>query len=765
MTGKRYDGAWYDIDPEIYEWSVAFFRTIRKLLKVNIKLHATDQVQQGDIFLFNHFSRFETFIPQYLIYEESGAYSCAIASGEFFEEDTALSRYLARVGVIPHDHPRVFPIVAEQILRGRKIIIFPEGEMVKDRRVLDRQGDYSIYSRTTGERRKQHTGPAVLAQGIEAFKTSVRQAYCSKDQAQLMRWKDDLKLDNLDQLLIAALKPTLIIPSNITFYPIRSSDNLLHQGAEFFSDALTQRQIEELIIEGNILLKDTDMDVRMGQPMYPYHLRHWWNRFLLAPTVSGFNNLDEVFDFYGSGESIKRKLFRHYFKKNADITRNEYMEEMYRNVTINLSHLASTLIMQCIGTGQRQIAKHCFYTTIYIAIKRLQRNKAILWHRSLLNPEDYDNLLHGKGKRFENFIRMAETAGLLTQDEDTYYFLQKLCDDYDIDTVRRENLIAVYYNEAAPINEIHSVITEALKECDHVSKQQLARWYFEDQCLILQCARSYYSQPRFDEINQRETANADPTPFLFEPARSNGVGILLIHGLLASPAELRQYGEYLTQQGYTVLGVRLKGHGTSPHDLQKQSFEDWYSSVEKGYSIISALCENIFVIGFSTGGALALVLAASHKPAIIAVVAVAVPIKFKNAAFMLIPLLEGSNKLLSWVPSFEGVKPFIDNTSEHPQINYRNVSVRSLFELRRLIGKLQDSADQITQPVLILHADKDPIVSIESSSTLMDAIGGNNRQLQVIPAAHHGILMDNTGGTWQIIDKFLNNNLPGHRRS
>jgi esterase/lipase len=243
------------------------------------------------------------------------------------------------------------------------------------------------------------------------------------------------------------------------------------------------------------------------------------------------------------------------------------------------------------------------------------------------------------------------------------------------------------------------------------------------------------------------------------------VGVLLIHGLLASPAELRQYGEYLTQQGYTVLGVRLKGHGTSPHDLQKQSFEDWYSSVEKGYSIISALCENIFVIGFSTGGALALVLAASHKPAIIAVVAVAVPIKFKNAAFMLIPLLEGSNKLLSWVPSFEGVKPFIDNTSEHPQINYRNVSVRSLFELRRLIGKLQDSADQITQPVLILHADKDPIVSIESSSTLMDAIGGNNRQLQVIPAAHHGILMDNTGGTWQIIDKFLNNNLPGHRRS
>lgn len=764
MNAKQYADDWYDIDPEIYEWSVRFFRAIRKLLKVHIKLHATGQVQQGDIFLFNHFSRFETFIPQYLIYEETGAYSCAIASAEFFEEDNTLSRYLKKVGVIPHDHPRLFSILAEQILRGRKVVIFPEGEMVKDRRVLDLQGHYSIHSRITGERRKQHTGPAVLAQGLEAFKATVRDNYCGKNRDRLIRWKSRLKLENLDHLLMAALKPTLIIPANITFYPIRSSDNLLIHAARFFFDHLSLRQLEELHIEGNILLKDTDMDLRMGEPIDPYHESHWWNRYLLQPASAGFDSLDEVFAYFASPRNLKGALLHHYFKRNADATRNRYMKEIYSNLTINLSHLASTLIMYCIGKGRREITKQSFYKTLYIAIKRLQQDKAIHWHRSLLNPDDYENLLSGKGKRLENFIAMAESAGLITQDGDAFYFSQKLRTEHDIDTIRMENLIAVYNNEAAPIKEVAAVIQQTIEDCEQIGRKRIARWCLEDEILALQWARSHYLRPRFAEINQRETANADPAPFLLEPARPNGIGVLLIHGLLASPAELRSYGEYLAQQNYTVLGVRLKGHGTSPYDLQEQTYEDWYASVEKGYDVLTAFCERIFVIGFSTGGALAILLAISRKAAIMAVVAAAVPIKFENAALLLIPLLEGGNKLLSWVPNFEGIKPFVDNPSEHPNINYHHVPTKSLFELRRLIVKLEETAARMTLPILILHADKDPVVAVRSSSILLGELGSDNKRLQIIPAAHHGILMDNTGGTWQIIDEFLNDQVSGQFR-
>ena len=42
---------------------------------------------------------------------------------------------------------------------------------------------------------------------------------------------------------------------------------------------------------------------------------------------------------------------------------------------------------------------------------------------------------------------------------------------------------------------------------------------------------------------------------------TNGGAVLLIHGYTGTPAEMRPLGDYLQQLGYTVLGVRLAGHG------------------------------------------------------------------------------------------------------------------------------------------------------------------------------------------------------------
>ena len=39
-------------------------------------------------------------------------------------------------------------------------------------------------------------------------------------------------------------------------------------------------------------------------------------------------------------------------------------------------------------------------------------------------------------------------------------------------------------------------------------------------------------------------------------------GVLLIHGFTGLPAELLLMGQHLNKAGFTVLGVRLAGHGT-----------------------------------------------------------------------------------------------------------------------------------------------------------------------------------------------------------
>lgn len=756
MKHSNYPEEWPDINSAYYNRSVKLFSAVQKLLSVKLELYADTQTLQGDIFLFNHFSRFETFIPQFLIYEKTGAYSCAIASGEFFKESNFLSNYLREVGVFPHDHPRLFPMLAGQILRGRKVIIFPEGGMVKDHRVVDKNGHYSIYSRMTGLRRKQHTGPAVLGQGVDALKSAIRYAFSEKQVDRLQHWKELLGFESLDELIASALKPTLIVPSNITFYPIRASENLLFKSVELFADGMSLRQSEELLIESNIMLKDTDMDIRMGNPVNPCCVWGRHTHYIMDKVAPNIQELDDVFKLRTAPRNWKERLLGYYFVNNAKCSRDQYMREIYANVTVNLSHLAATLIMSLISVKRQYIEKKQFYTVLYIAIKSLQKHTKIHLHRSLLNPNDYGDLISGENSLFEHFIGVAKETELISERDECYYFLPKLCADHDFDQIRLENPIAVYSNEVQPLNTIRKHLMAADRSYQKIDPYQLASWHFEDEQLILAFEQQNFCIEPDEQIIPEETATADPAPFFIQPKNANGFGVLLIHGLLASPAELRDYGHYLAGQGFTVLGVRIEGHGTSPNALRELSYQQWFRSVQKGFNILRAHCPKSFVIGFSTGAALALKLAAENPDDIIGITAVSVPIKFVDTTFMLVPFLHGTNTFVKWVSSFEGVKPFVENIPEHPDINYRNTPVRALYELRLLIQEIDAVLADIKTPTLLLYADQDPVVSIQSAEIVFEKLGSEDKKLKVIHADRHGILMENCDNLWSYIDEFLN---------
>ncbi|NOQ77002.1 MAG: alpha/beta hydrolase [Methylococcaceae bacterium] len=757
MKHSNYPENWPDINCTLYHRSVQLFSAVKNLLSVNIELHADTQLLQGDIFLFNHFSRFETFIPQFLIFEKTGAHCCSIASSEFFDEDNVLSSYLKHLGVFPHDHPRLFSILAGQILRGRKVIIFPEGGMVKDRHVVDKNGQYSIYSRITHKKRKHHTGAAVLGQGVEAIKSAIRHAFKENKTERLQYWQELLEFDNLDELMATALKPTLIVPSNITFYPIRNSENLLFKSIDLFSSELNQRQSEELLIESNIILKDTSMDIRMGNPINPCCVWDWRTHFVMNKVAPGIKKIDDVFNLTSTPRNWKERLLGHYFIKNAHCSRNQYMHSIYANVTVNLCHLASTLIMILVNENKQFIKKSQFYAVLYVTIKKLQKTPNIHLHSSLLNPDEYGNLIQGVNSRFQHFICIAKEADLIMEKNESYHFLEKLCDKHHIDQIRLENLIAVYNNETAPLTIIHNTLLSTNRAYHKINKQQLAAWHFEDEMMDLAFEKQSYHELHNSNltIKQQETAMADPRTFLIQPKNPNGFGVLLIHGLLASPAELRDYADYLAKLGYTVLGIRLKGHGTSPYALRDLSFEQWFQSVNKGFNILKSHCNKLFVIGFSTGAALAIKLAAEQPDTIIGLVAVSVPIKFVSSTFMLIPLLHNANNLVQWVSSLEGIKPFMINSPEHPDINYHNIAVRALYELRSLIQHTEMLLPEINVPCLVMQANQDPIVALKSANTVFEKLGTQDKQLHIIKAKCHGILMENKDNIWSTIDTFL----------
>jgi esterase/lipase len=746
----------YDINTATYDWSVRLFRTLKKLLRVHLKLHADKaDIEKGDIFLFNHFARFETFIPQYLIYEKTGVYCCSVASGEFFQGDDVLSNYLRDVGAIPNNYERLLPLLAAQILRRRKVMIFPEGGMVKDRRVVDGAGKYSVYSRKANNRRKHHTGAAVLALGLDVLKSAVIQAHDANDKDSLRQWVDALHLETVEALLSSAQRPTRIVPANITFYPIRVGDNILRKGVELVNKGITRRLSEELLIEGNILLKDTDMDIRLGEAIYP---SEFWTRSekkALARLARDIRSADDVFNLDTESADRNQRIVARGMRQNAEKIRDEYMHSMYSNVTVNLSHLASSIILRVLELGESEVDRDTFHKALYLAVKKVQGDPMLHLHRSLGNPDAYNSLITGYNKQLEQFVHMSETSGLIELYEDRYRFLPKLCEQYDFDTVRTQNLMSVYANEVAPLPRVVSAVEQAVAEAPKLDPRTLARFYFDDEIIAWRWDKQVFSKPRYEAINKQETATESGEPFFLIPENGNGMGLVLAHGLLASPAEVRPFGQKLFETGYTVIGVRLKGHGTSPWDLRERSWEDWYESFRRAYAILLAHTEQICFVGFSTGGALALRLAAEQPDGLKGVAAVSVPIKFRDIEMMLVPIVHRTNTLVRWISSYEGIKPFRFNKTEHPDINYRNMPIRGLYELRRLVGEVEKCLGDIHCPALIMQASRDPIVDPKSAVIIYEKLATEDKTLQQIDADRHGILLEDIGNTHKKLLSFL----------
>jgi esterase/lipase len=748
----------YEIHPATYHWSVRVFRLLRRLVRVNIELHAdAGRLRDGDIFLFNHFARFETFIPQYLIYEQTGALCRSIAAGEFFIEGDPFSAYLRRVGAVPNSHPGLLPFLALELLRGRKVVVFPEGGMVKDRRVVDPGGGYRIYSRSADMRRGHHTGAAVLALTLDAVKGAVLAAAAAGHARRVEAWAEVAGLAGAEALLAAARRPTRVVPANITFYPIRVSDNLLRRGAELLGRGLSRRLSEELLIEGNILLRDTDMDIRLGPALVASQVWGWWERPLIARVFARLGNLGEAFALHPERGAWDQRAAARRLRRQARRVRDETMRRMYLAVTVNLSHLAARLMLALLEGGEEEVGRRRFEVMLYRLVKAVQAASDLHLHRSLRDPGAYADLPDGRCPGLAQLLVTAGAAGLVETADDRLRFRSKLREEHDFDEIRLANPVEVYANEAAPLRGVSRAVAQVLREGGRLAPRELAALRFDDELLAHAWDRAAFHRPRHQAVNEAETATEDGAPFLLLPGKPRSVGVLLVHGFLASPAELRGLGERLHARGHAVHGVRLKGHGTSPWDLRERTRGDWLASVERGLAILAPHVERVAVVGFSTGGALALLQAARRPQSVCGVVAASVPYRFRDARKMrfVLPMVHGANRFVRWARAGEGLMPFRINESEHPRINYRHMPVRGLWELQQLVGELDAALPLVLCPVALLQGSHDPVVDPSGVDHLAQRLPPGVASLTIVPAHRHGILNEDLGGAQDRVVDFL----------
>ncbi|GHO85929.1 alpha/beta hydrolase [Dictyobacter formicarum] len=127
-------------------------------------------------------------------------------------------------------------------------------------------------------------------------------------------------------------------------------------------------------------------------------------------------------------------------------------------------------------------------------------------------------------------------------------------------------------------------------------------------------------------------------PFLLGPEDASSA-CLLIHGFSGSPKEMLGLGEALAAQGIRVYGVALAGHSGDPDELLRYGRKHWIASAKAGLEQL-ARYPQVFVIGFSMGGVLALLLGIKHPKRIAGVVTLSTPTNFyDNWPARVVPLL------------------------------------------------------------------------------------------------------------------------------
>ncbi len=218
-------------------------------------------------------------------------------------------------------------------------------------------------------------------------------------------------------------------------------------------------------------------------------------------------------------------------------------------------------------------------------------------------------------------------------------------------------------------------------------------------------------------------------PFYFP---GSDTGCLLIHGFTGAPTEMRPLGEFLADKGYTVLGVRLVGHGTKIEDMNRVTWEDWSNSVLDGWHLLSPNTSRVFIIGLSMGAVLALY-HASFLP-VHGVVSLSAPYQIEpDPRLKILPLYS------RFIPyASKGESDWQDPHANEDHFSYDMYPTKALVQLTHLLKSTREALPAITAPALLAHAQKDIGVPFHNMDKIAKSLGTPENKIRKLALENSG---------------------------
>lgn len=698
-------------------------RAIEEIFGLDLRPTGLENIpDRPTLFVVNHFTRFETLLVPYVLFQSTRRQVRTLATHTIFHG--AVGRHLRSCGVMStRDPQRNRTIIRELMTRQFDWVIYPEGGLVKTKKVVQ---DGRLMLDLPHRKGPPHTGGAVLALKAELASERYLEACRKGDEKAMAFYEDRYSLKGPEDI---CTEGTVIVPVNITYCPLRYDRKTLNRFVQLLGQEATGRSGEELQVEGSLLFGDSQINVHFDTPIEV-------GAYLGGPENS-VRRVATLFSEQKASESL--------LKAPASRLTRDFMRRIYSNVEVNLDHLFCFAIRSLKDDSIRVEALH---KAIYLAALEIRNMPGIRVHPSLergLTPLVTGELF----EPLTSIVQLAQQEDRLRIENGTYIIdRDAMFREHAFHGVRVNNMTRVIANELEGVEAATTALRKLVNLPETEIDARVARAARETDSQVYETAYE----------NWYEAGISKPdigSPFLLEAPKPD-IGVLLIHGYLACPAQLRPLAEHLHGLGSTVYGVRLEGHGTSPENLASVSWHDWMESIRRGYAALDGRCDRVIVGGFSLGGVLALAHVSRMEDPPAGVFCVNAPMRLRDLRAPAVSLMVGWKGLLRRLGISDGYLTRDNSQTESPDLNYTIDYLRGVRELRRAMNGSREQLGRITSPALIVQADGDPLIHPDSARIIAAGVRSQDKTLVDVSADRHIIVNgEDSGELFRTIGEFV----------
>ena len=205
-------------------------------------------------------------------------------------------------------------------------------------------------------------------------------------------------------------------------------------------------------------------------------------------------------------------------------------------------------------------------------------------------------------------------------------------------------------------------------------------------------------------------------------------GCVLIHGFTGTPWTLADLGASLMRHNIMVSIPLLPGHGTKPSDLIGVSWKEWVKVCRIEVEKMWRICDEVFLIGLSMGGTIALLLATEIECN--GVITLSAPVTLSSFVIKVVSLLR-------FFVKYWKKKPFSSSSPILSQTGYDRYPLGALLEFIKLLDYVKNLLTKVKCPVLIIHGKNDKKVNSSNAELIYNNVNSTDKQKIILDTSHH----------------------------